>query len=360
MDEIVFGYKEENQMSEDVKEAENTVSDKTADKGAEIEADIENSEKKYTAEDVLAQIKPLSENKFIRFFQKPYRKWLNCWYGFCDRHEKLSQWVYKLFFFCVFSMSVTIYQYIVMTFLPLAFESLNTGAVGWPNIVVGDTGVGYSIFGDAKGWGYFIAFEIAVFTAQCINFPLQRNITYRSHGNPWYQAMWYLIGWVLVSVFTNALWGICNVYITYAGWPDALAGLVKTVLTAGISMVIFFFIFMVIFPDNNKMAKNARAKYEKLKSASAPEEKLEKALKKAEEWERKALLSNTEAEYSKAVSQASGKAMQYAALIAEAEKAETEEAKAAALEKSGVILNDAFAAIAVKEEKEAAYNAARA
>ena len=28
------------------------------------------------------------------------------------------------------------------------------------------------------GLGNFIAFEIAVFTAQCINFPLQRNITF--------------------------------------------------------------------------------------------------------------------------------------------------------------------------------------
>ena len=85
-------------------------------------------------------------------------------------------------------------------------------------------GRNFIIFGDEQGWGYFIAFEIAVFTAQCINFPLQRNITYRSHGNPWFQAMWYFIGWVLVSIATNAIWGICNAFLLHWGSPDELNG----------------------------------------------------------------------------------------------------------------------------------------
>ena len=198
----------------------------------------------YTEEDIKAQIKPLPQNAFARFFVKLYRKWLEKWYAFSDSHSKWAALLQKTFFFLAFSMGVTIWQYILMTFLPYAFAGLNDGAWGWPNIPVPLAGgQPYMIFGDAQGLGYFIAFEIAVFTAQCINFPLQRNVTYRSHGNPLVQALWYLLGWVLISIFTNALWGICNCFLVYWGVPDAVSGIVKTMLTGLFSLIIFFFIF---------------------------------------------------------------------------------------------------------------------
>ncbi|MDE7305848.1 MAG: hypothetical protein K2N33_00495, partial [Clostridia bacterium] len=173
--------------------------------------------KDYSKEDIKNQIPPFSQNAFVKFFQKLVRAFKGRWYVFADKKPRLSSTLYKIGFFLVFSVGVTIWQYIVMTFLPYAFKSLNSGAAGWPSVEVGSTGQKYVIFGDGQGWGYFIAFEIAVFTAQCINFPLQRNITYRSHGNVFIQALWYFIGWVLVSVFTNALWGIINVYLLYWG-----------------------------------------------------------------------------------------------------------------------------------------------
>lgn len=312
----------------------------------------------YTEADLQNQIKPLSDNAIAAFFQKIARWWLSIWYGFCEKHPKLSHIVYMVFFFIVFSEGVTIFQYIVMTFLPYAFASLNNGAWGWPNVPIEAAGgQPYILFGDANGLGYFISFELAVFLAQCINFPLQRNITYRSHGNPWYQAMWYFIGWVLVSVFTNAIWGVCNCFIVNWGWHDAVAGIVKTVLTGGVSMVIFFFIFLVIFPDNNKVASKTRAKYEKLVAANAPEEKIKKAEAKMIEAEKKALLSNTEKAAVKARSQASAKAMKYFAVQKQLEKAEGEE-KTALENALSEKFADASAAIDEKVKAEAEYNAA--
>lgn len=318
--------------------------------------------KEFTVEDIKGQIKPLSENAFLRFFQKIWRWWLGVWYGFCDKKPKLSALVYKVFFFVVFSMSVTIWQFIVMTFLPYAFASMNNGAVGWPMIPLEAAGgKNFIIFGDEQGWGYFIAFEIAVFTAQCINFPLQRNITYRSHGNPWFQAMWYFIGWVLVSVATNALWGVCNAFLLHWGSPDVVNGLLKTVLTGGVSMVIFFFIFLVIFPDNNKMAKNARKKYEKLVAANAPAEKIAKAEAKMKLWEDKALKSNAEKEYVKAKSQVNSKAMSYFAIVKASEDPKlTEEQKAEYALKIEKSFEEAVESIKLKDEKEAAFNAVKA
>ena len=244
--------------------------------------------------------KPLSGNAFVAFWQKIWRWWQGVWYGFSEKHPKLAPWIYKIFFFLVFSYGVTIWQFIVMTFLPYAFAGLGTDPWGWPNAELSfanENGATYILFGDSAGLGYFIAYEIAVFTAQCINFPLQRNITYRSHGNPWWQAMWYFIGWVLVSVFTLAIWGFINVFFTSWGWYLAgneglatVAGLVKTVLTGGVSMVIFFFIFLIIFPDADKTEKTKAAK---LKSAEA-------ALENAKASGDAQLVSKAQAAYDKA------------------------------------------------------------
>lgn len=310
----------------------------------------------YTAEDIKNRIKPLSKNGFVRFFQKILRWWLGVWYGFCDKKPKFSALVYKVFFFVVFSMGVTIWQFIVMAIIPVFLPK--TGAVGWPMVPISAAGgKNFIIFGDEQGWATFICFEIAVFTAQCINFPLQRNITYRSHGNPWFQAMWYFIGWVLVSVATNAIWGLCNAFLLHWGSPEIVNGLLKTVLTGGVSMVIFFFIFMVIFPDNNKMAKKSRAKYEKLVSADAPKEKIEKAESKMKLWEDKAVKSNAEKEYAKAKSQVNAKAMSYFAIVKAAEKAKSDEEKAAYAEKTKVSFEQAVEAILKKDEKQAEYEA---
>lgn len=238
------------------------------------------------ADEAKLQPRPLSDNGFVAFWQKIWRWWQGVWYSFSEKHPKLSNIIYMVFFFIVFSEGVTIWQFIVMTFLPYALTGLGTEPWGWPNVVfdfASENGASYIIFGDTNGLGYFLAFEIAVFTAQCINLPLQRNITYRSHGNPWIQAMWYFIGWVLVSIATNAIWGFINVFATDWGWylPGneglaTVAGLIKTVLTGGISMVVFFFIFLVIFPDVHKMEASKKAKLEAAK-ATGDEQKIAKA-----------------------------------------------------------------------------------
>ncbi len=323
---------------------------------------------KYTEQDFQNQLKPYSKNGFVAFFQKIWRGWLSTWYGFSDKHPGLANLIYMVFFFIVFSQGVTIWQYIVMTFLPYAFQSLWTQPFVWPALALpwkdgaGNT-LFYAIFNEpvkflnaegtvllantaqqvtefmadasnklqVAGLGNFIAFEIAVFTAQCINFPLQRNITYRSHGNPWYQAMWYFIGWVLVSIFTNAVWGIINPLLMTWNWWEWVIGLVKTFITGGVSMVIFFFIFMVIFPDNNKAAAKAKAKYERLLAANAPEKKLAKAEKAYKFAQDRADRSNAEKDYTQASTQTNGKVLKYFASVKKLPQVEsaTQNAKAA-------------------------------
>lgn len=209
----------------------------------------------------------LNCSKFCRFFS-------DGWLKFSIMHPTLAHLIYMVFFFIVFSEGVTIVQFLIMLFLPYAFQSLSGQAFVWPQITLwswssvgydGATNMVWGLFNEPVvygtdgqvlangGLGNFIAFEIAVFVAQIINFPLQRNITYKSHGNPWYQAMWYFIGWVLISLLVNAIWGFVNPillhYMDAQGAASALYALIKTFITGTISMVIFFFIFMIIFPS---------------------------------------------------------------------------------------------------------------
>ena len=98
------------------------------------------------------------------------------------------------------------------------------------------------------GLGYFISYETGSFLAQCINFPLQRNITFKSKGNLVFQASWYLIAWVVISLVCNGfnnLWmPVAAVYVS-----PKVYNILVSVITGGVSMVIFFFVFKIIFPE---------------------------------------------------------------------------------------------------------------
>lgn len=217
---------------------------------------------------------------WFNFGQTAFCQWFRkTWSKFSHLHPEGSKLVYQIFYFIVFSEGVTIWQYLVMLFLPNAFGlQLAQTPFVWPEVALWDWSDGtkmiFGIFNEpvrdvngaaitdpalfsngviGGGLGNFIAFEIAVFTAQIINFPLQRNITFKSKGNPVWQATWYFIGWVLISIFVNAVWGFVNPLCMHFGVAKALSDLLKTFITGGLSMVIFFFIFKIIFPEEKKV-----------------------------------------------------------------------------------------------------------
>ena len=190
-------------------------------------------------------------------------KWMNVLNNFEEKHPKLLKWLYQIFYFFVFSMMVTVFQYLVFTFMP---RILGIGLAGtefmWPQKELHLFGVdftwsllGYNVLYDADGavligggLVYFISYEVGSFLAQCINFPLQRNITFKSKGNPLYQAVWYLIAWMVISLICNGfnnLWmPIASAYVA-----PAVYNLLVTFITGGVSMIIFFFVFKIIFPE---------------------------------------------------------------------------------------------------------------
>ena len=136
---------------------------------------------------------------------------LRWWDGFAARHKTAAQFVK----FYAFSMLVTVFQYALLTFLPGLFYRL-TDWCAIPcqllHLQLGpvDTYVfNYPVTGDETGgMGYFAAFAITLFLAQCINFPMQRNVTFHSKGNIWYQIFWYIIAFVLITVVCSFLMGL--------------------------------------------------------------------------------------------------------------------------------------------------------
>lgn len=189
--------------------------------------------------------------------------WAKIWRNFEEKHPKLAKWLYQIFYFFVFSMGVTIIQYLFFTFMPgILGEELAGTEFMWPQVHMDIFGVeftwsllGYNVLYDASGavmigggLGYFISYEVGSFVAQCINFPLQRNITFKSHGNPVYQAMWYFIAWIAISLICN---GFNNLWMPIAAayMAPAIYNILVTFITGGVSMVIFFFVFKIIFPE---------------------------------------------------------------------------------------------------------------
>ena len=254
-----------------------------AAKKAEKLAAFEESEKEYAAKVAERKANIASENGWNRFWfnfgQTGFCQWFRKgWNKFSHLHPGLAKLLYQIFFFMVFSNGVTIWQYLVMLFLPNLFGmGLAETPFVWPEITlwewpeVGADGATHMIFGifnepvkmvDGQaviggGLGNFLAFEVAVFTAQCINFPLQRNITFKSDGNPVVQAIWYFIGWVAISILVNAVWGFVGPLCSHFIAEKAITDLLKTFITGGLSMFVFFFIFMIIFPEGEKKAEIA-------------------------------------------------------------------------------------------------------
>lgn len=185
------------------------------------------------------------------------------WEKFERQHPKASKWVREGGLFFIFSNLVTVIQYVIYAFLP---EMLGLQLAGtdwsWPAIPVQIFGIeftwnaiGYDVLYDAAGnviigggLGYLIAMLVGSFLAQVINFPLQRNITFRSKGNSWYQAMWYFVAWVVITFVVNSIncvWVAVAVHFV-PGW---LYNIGSTMLMGTISMIVFFFVFKIIFPE---------------------------------------------------------------------------------------------------------------
>ena len=179
----------------------------------------------------------------------------NWWKSLSTRHPKTAKWIREGGLFVIVSNLITVFKYLLLQFLPAVFRKLPMVDFGWPGkeiTVLGETFkwniLGYDV--DHGGLPYFCAYLVAMALGEIINFPLQRNLVFRSKGNVWVQILWYFLAFCLITCIVNS---INCIWVAVAGSyvPDWVYNIGTTVLNGGVSMVIFFFVNKIIFPEGS-------------------------------------------------------------------------------------------------------------
>lgn len=186
------------------------------------------------------------------------------WESFAAKHPAAAKWLLTGGLFLIFSYVVTFIKLLLLMFLPDLFKKL-VGEVEWlwPNIPVTVLGVklNLSIIGNALetdanglvtgGLAFTLANLTTIVIGECINFPLQRNVTFKSHGPVLPQAIMHGIATIAVFLVMNlftCIWNpVTNALIANAALRNTLQSIVTTVVTGGVAMVIIFFVDNKIF-----------------------------------------------------------------------------------------------------------------
>lgn len=170
-------------------------------------------------------------------------------------YDDIMHWIREGGLFVIVCNLITVFKYILLQFLPAAFANMPKVDFGWPGIEVTMLGATFkwNILGyDAEHGGlpYFCAYMIAMILGEVINFPIQRNVVFRSKGNLTRQIVWYAVAFCVITCIVNSI--NCIWVATAARYvPDFIYNIGTTVLNGGVSMVIFFFVNKVIFPTSD-------------------------------------------------------------------------------------------------------------
>lgn len=175
------------------------------------------------------------------------------WLGFEEKYPKASQWVREGGLFVIVSNVITIFKYLLLTFLPLAFAFMGSQDFGFPGIDLTLFGIEFKWYiigygADQGGAAYFTAYMIAMVIGEVINFFIQRKYVFRSNGNIVRQGLWYLLAFCVVTCVVNS---INCIWAAVAGHFVApwLYNIGTTVLNGGVSMVVFFIVNKIVFND---------------------------------------------------------------------------------------------------------------
>lgn len=186
--------------------------------------------------------------------------------SFAEKHPKAAEWIRKGGLFLIFSWVVTALKAVMLMFLPALFHGI-VGDAEWlfPGVPVELFGVGFklSIIGNAlevgadgaflvnSGLAFTLANLTAIFFGECINFPLQRNVTFKSHGPLGPQIGLHLLAMIVVFLVMNlftCVWNPVTVALIHSeALRNTVSSIVTTVVTGGVAMVIIFAVDNKIF-----------------------------------------------------------------------------------------------------------------
>ena len=188
----------------------------------------------------------------------PAIKW---WKTFSDKNPSLAEFI--LFF--IICNGVTVLQMILMPVFKWIFGYTALINVDFQILQVGQNinSTPYYIFdyasvaiadGGGGGLAYFLAVQITMAIAQIINFISQRKVTFKSSGNIWKAALWYIFAYIIITIGSAALQGLYKLPLyTYlikmlgSGTGIILADIITMIINCAISFWVFYPIMKWIF-----------------------------------------------------------------------------------------------------------------
>jgi len=169
----------------------------------------------------------------------------------------IREWTRKGGLFIIFSYAVTVFKAVLLMFLRGFFQRL-VGDIEWlwPDIAVSLFGVDFhlAIIGNSRaagGMAFTLANLTAIFLGECLNFPLQRSVTFQSHGPLGPQIGIHGLATAAVFLVMNlftCIWNpIAIVLISNEALRGAIQSVVTTIVTGGVAMIIIFAVDNQIF-----------------------------------------------------------------------------------------------------------------
>ena len=186
------------------------------------------------------------------------------WENFAKDHPKLSIWVREGGLFFLVSNLITLFKYLMLTFLPAAFAFMGSKDFGFPGTELTLFGITFKWYiigygAEQGGLAYFTAYMLAMFVGEVVNFFIQRKYVFRSQGNMAYEGMWYFLAFCLVTCVVNS---VNCIWIAVAGHfvKGWIYNIVTTILNGGVSMVVFFIVNKIVFSTDTKEIGKVDAK----------------------------------------------------------------------------------------------------
>lgn len=167
--------------------------------------------------------------------------------------ERRIRWIREGGLYVIVCNLISVLKYLLLQFLPAVFASLPNVDFGWPGVEVTMLGATFewNIVGYDSAHGglpYFCAYLVAMALGECINFPIQRSFVFRSKGNLTRQIVWYVVAFCVIACIVNSVncvWvAVADRYV-----PSFIYNIGTTALNGGVSMVIFFIVNKIIFPQ---------------------------------------------------------------------------------------------------------------
>lgn len=189
------------------------------------------------------------------------------WKNYKEKHPNRAQF----FVFVLLSNGLTVLQFVLMPVFKSIFAQTSLVSTNFQALQLGQSlnGSDYYVFdypagaltaGGGGGLAYFLAVQITIGIAQIINFFAQRNITFKSNSNIWTAAFWYVVAYFIITIGCAVAQGfykdpIYNLLMNTWGMGavgETAADVLTMIINGGISFLVFFPIFKVIFKQEHK------------------------------------------------------------------------------------------------------------